>query len=645
MKRLLCATVAMVSLLGALRLAAPYLTAATPPSGTISFDSRTVTWTNTFTAVNPVACVSVGGVDPTCDRFRLAIVSPPPGQEYVVTVRATASNATDEVPPTDDIDLYVLDANNATIAVSGTPGGVEEIVLRNPPAGTYTVLVQPFAVVPTLSSYAGVAEIAPAPRDSASNAYHGARYTPDFVGVPASRPAGAPMVAQLRTTFDYIGRPAAEPTVAVNGNNTAFYAAGAFDFPTPAAPQRLARTVVFRSRDKGTTWHPIKEFRLSADDPDLASPFTLDPMIYVDNAAGAIDPRTGRRVGRVFSVDLNLGCGANTVFSDDEGETWTVVAPFACSTPVNDHHTIVAARPSPPGAPALTAIGGYPNLMYFFFNRVADTSGNRSADGGLTFTHAGTAFVGADPNAGTACGGLSGHLAADSKGRIFLPKGHCGLPWVAASEDGGATWRRTKIASHTPMADHEVSLAVDKADNIYAVWQGSFRLPYLSVSTDHGRTWSVPIMIAPPGVHEVNFPTIIAGDAGRIAVLFPGSESTAFGDAATDDETRAWNLYVLMSVDALKAADPAGTPAFTWTIANPRNDPVHRGTCGPGRCDADDGGSMFDFLDIQVGPDGMFWGTASDTCTGACVTNPDAAKLRPGQGVSIRQTKGPSLFK
>ena len=645
MKKILGAAVTIGLVLGAVRLVAPHLFAATPPSGAISFDSPTVTWSHTFTAVNPVTCFSVAGIDPTCDRFRLTIVPPPPGQDYVVTIRATAANATDEAPPTDDLDLFVRDPNNSTIAVSGTSGGVEEIVLRNPPGGIYTVIVQPFVVVPGVSSYSGIAEIAAAPRDERSNAYHGGRYTPGFVGVPESRPAKSPsLVAQLKTSFNYVGRRAAEPTVGLNANNTAFYAAATFDFPSATAPARLARTVVLRSRDKGATWQPIKEFRLSADDTDVASPFTLDPMIYVDTAAGNLDPATGRRKGRVFSVDLNLGCGANTVFSDDEGDTWTLVAPFACNTPVNDHHTIVVARPGPPGAPGLTTVG-YPNLLYFWFNRVVDTSGNRSMDGGLTFAPAGTAFTGADPNAGSFCGGLTGHLAADSEGRIFLPKGHCGLPWVARSDDGGSTWTRTKIASHTPMSDHEVSLAVDRADNIYAVWQGSFRLPYLSVSTDHGKTWSVPIMIAPPGVHEVNFPTIIAGDAGRIAILFPGSESKDFGDAATDDETRPWNMYVVMSVDALKAADPSGTPTFTWTITNPRNDPVHRGTCGPGRCDADDGGSMFDFLDIQIGPDGMFWGTASDTCVGACVSDPTAAKLRPGEGVAIRQTKGPSLLR
>jgi hypothetical protein len=148
-------------------------------------------------------------------------------------------------------------------------------------------------------------------------------------------------------------------------------------------------------------------------------------------------------------------------------------------------------------------------------------------------------------------------------------------------------------------------------------------------------------MMAPPGVREVNFPTIAAGDPGRIVVLFPGSESADFTDA-----TRPWNIYIVTSVNAL---DP--NPTFTWTIANDRNDPVHRGDCGPGRCDAQDRGSMFDFLHIMVSPaDGAFWGTASDTCVPDpdpaknCVKNPQAQKLRPGQGVAIRQVKGPALF-
>ena len=308
--------------------------------------------------------------------------------------------------------------------------------------------------------------------------------------------------------------------------------------------------------------------------------------------------------------------------------------------PVDDHQTVISAAPG--GTPTNTPTATYPRMLYYCFNRVGDSSCERSSDGGLTYLPTTPAFTGSDPNAGSLCGGLTGQLAADSAGRIFLPKGHCGLPWVAMSSDGGETWTRVKITGNTPMADHEVSLAVDTADNVYAVWRdGTFRLAFLSTSRDHGMTWSTPIMMAPPGVHEVNFPTIAAGDPGRIAVLFPGSESQNF-----DDPTRPWNTYVVVSVNALDA-----NPTFTWTTANNPNDPVHRGSCGPDRCDAEDGGSMFDFLDIQVSPaDGAFWGTTSDTCVPDpdpakdCVKNPTAQKLRPGQGVAIRETKGPSLF-
>ena len=595
--------------------------AATPPSGTISPASPTVTWTGgPFLLSNPLSCRDA---EVTCDHFALTIVPPqPPGQDFVVTVRVTATRMGD------DIDLFVRDPNGHTIASSGTSGGVEEVLLSNPPAGTYTVVVQPFLVVPG-ATYSGFAAIGSPPKDQLSNSYNGALFTANFVGVPSSTPAkSAPLVPQLKVSFNYVGRQAAEPTIGVDKNNTGFFAAATFDSVIGVTGvAHLARTVVVRSTDKGATWQAVSPPLLlnatNTTDPD----FTLDPYLHVD-------PVTGR----LFSFDLNLVCGGEEIFSDDEGVTWQ--SRQVCTAPVNDHQTLLTA---PPGTGLAKPTGTYPRMVYYCFNQVGDSACARSTDGGTTFVKTLTpAFLGSDPNAGSVCGGLTGQLAADSAGRIFLPKGHCGLPWVAISADGGDSWTRVKITPNTPMADHEVSLAVDTADNIYAVWQdGTFRLSFLSVSKDHGMTWSTPIMMAPPGVHEVNFPTIAVGDPGRIAVLFPGSESQDF-----NDPTRPWNIYIVVSVNALDA-----NPTFTWTIANDKNDPVHRGSCGPGRCDAQDGGSMFDFLDIQVSPaDGAFWGTASDTCVPDpdpaknCVTNPQAQQLRPGQGVAIRQTKGPSLF-
>ncbi len=622
MRKLFVATAVIASLLLLARQMAPALFAAEPASTTISPAAPRATWSGgPFLVSNPASCSLAPA---TCDRFAFTVQ--PPDSDFVVTIRITGRDVSD------DLDLFIRDAAGATIARSATETGVEEITLVNPAAGTYTAVVQPFLVKPAPvgagGAYDGLVAIGSPSLDELSNAYRAAIFGPDFAGVPQSQPARAShLLSRLKVSVSYVGRPAAEPTIGVNANNTAFFAAGAFDsIVGVSGVARLARTVVMRSKDKGRTWQPASPPFALSETSTTEPVFSLDPMIHVD-------PVTGR----VFSVDLFAGC-SHAIFSDDEGATWQRNV-LACGQPVNDHHTIMTAPP-PPGLTTL----GYPNMLYYCFNRVGDSSCGRSHDGGMSFVPAGSpAFTGVDPEtAGGVCGGLHGHLGADAVGRIFLPKGHCSLPWVAISGNGGETWTRVNISKYTPMDDHEVSVAVDTADNVYAVWADrTFRLPFLSVSRDHGASWSTPIMMAPPGVHEVNFPTIVAGDPGRIAVLFPGSESTDFSDA-----TRPWNIYVVMSVTAL-----ASDPLFTWTSANDGKDPVHRGSCGPGRCDAEDGGSMFDFLDIQLSPaDGAFWGTASDTCVANddparnCVTNPQAQKLRPGQGVAIRQVKGPSLF-
>ena len=132
-------------------------------------------------------------------------------------------------------------------------------------------------------------------------------------------------------------------------------------------------------------------------------------------------------------------------------------------------------------------------------------------------------------------------------------------------------------------------------------------------------------MIAPPGVHEVNFPTVTAGDPGRIAITFPGTTVDN-----RSDPTRPWNSYVVVSSNALDT-----DPVFLSNIANSPDDPVHRGEC-TGRC-----AGMFDFLDIQVSPaDGTAWASAVDTCTGDCVTNP-SDPADSARGIAIQALNVP----
>ncbi|HEX9940730.1 MAG TPA: sialidase family protein [Thermoanaerobaculia bacterium] len=586
--------------------------AATPASGTVSTTSSASWQGKTFPVSNPTSLVTgiVGegnidcgnGIsytaDPSCDIYQLT-VAPPLSGLYLVEIGIQAAGAAD------DFDLYIYDANSNLVGIAATGSGNERVALSQLPAGTYQVVVGAW-LVDVNSTYSASARInTNVTQEDVARTYYATPVGPDFQGTPRNVSAGNKGQA-LKVQASYVGREAAEPTVGVNKAGTAFFVAGAFDAIPEPSPTSTARSVVLRSRDNGQSWQPIQ--------PNLPAlttefPTNLDPFLIVDG-----------ETGRLFSIDLYVAC-AYLLSSDDEGATWRR-NPLTCGgNIVNDHQKVVVGNPPP----NLTTVG-YPNVIYYCFNRVADSSCSRSLDGGLTFLATGApAYLGVD---GGACGGLHGEPATDSAGRLFVPKGHCGFPWVSISENGGDSWNRVQVST-IPTADTEVNVAVDAADNVYVTWfDDANRLPYVAVSRDHGRTWGTPLMVAPPGVLETNFPAITAGDAGRIALTFPGNPTQSLGDLR-----RPWNSYVVVSTNALDAR-----PLFTWTTANNPADPIHRGNCGPGRC-----GNMFDFLDINVSPrDGGLWATAVDTCMGACVSG--AGESDAMEGVAIRQTSGPSLW-
>jgi hypothetical protein len=139
------------------------------------------------------------------------------------------------------------------------------------------------------------------------------------------------------------------------------------------------------------------------------------------------------------------------------------------------------------------------------------------------------------------------------------------------------------------------------------------------------------MMVAPPGVAEVNFPEITAGEAGKVAITFPGTTSTNRSDAR-----RPWNGYVVITTNALDA-----DPLFISTTTNPPTNPVDRGNCGPGRCTG-----MWDFIDIVSSPlDGGIWATLSDMCEALACTkvNGTIDAESSGMGYAIHQVAGPVI--
>ena len=478
-------------------------------------------------------------------------------------------------------------------------------------------------------------------------AYHGTRVTAEpktLIQNKAIRYTGRKLVLAQ----SYVGRKAAEPTIGVDRSGAIYTVASAFDAIPGNPPKNEPRTLVERSSDGGRTWHVMQ--------PSVAGQNSMvvstDPYIYVD-------PNVSQATGRIFDIDLQGVNGAHLAFSDDQGKTWTQTV--LTSAGVNDHQTLVSGV-EPKGVPIPLTDPAYQKVVYYCVNQIADGSCIRSFDGGKTFLQGNqSGYEAVNPdylsnfdqnhNEGV-CGSLHGHAVTDKDGRLFVPRGYCDIPMVAISDDAATRFHTVQV-SNVSMYGEQASVAVDRTGNLYYVWQGGgHNLPFLSISRDHGEHWSAPLMIAPPGVHETDFPTIDVGDPGKIAITFPGTTSTG----GSKDKTRPWNSYVVMSTDAL-----AANPLFLSNIANPKWDPVHRGDCGGesgGRC-----GRMYDFLDIVSSPidHGRVFATAVDTCTTylSCSTkrvegenDDDAVAYEEGdthfaaddmQGVVIREVSGPAL--
>jgi hypothetical protein len=406
-----------------------------------------------------------------------------------------------------------------------------------------------------------------------------------------------------RIQLSRIGLNSTEPTIGMTNDGTVL----------TSAFQSNTRIEVMRSTDRGKSWELVSP-QIGGRNTQLLS---LDPYTYVDNRLGDADS------SRVFTIDLTVAC-AYLSFSDDSGDTWTT-NPLACGRPVNDHQTLFS------GPSVSSPTVGYPNIVYYCWNDVLTSSCTKSLDGGLTFSATGQpAFPG--PGSPVGCGGLTGHGFVGNDGTALLPSGVCGQPWLAISADEGTTWNRVQVASNGT-SDHEADAVIDAKGNIYYTWVGQDRLPYLAVSKDGGNKWSRPMMIAPPGVEEANLPAMDVGGNGKIAISYMGSENSRFapGGAQVDYSATTWNAYITISANA-----DSKVPIFYTTTVNNKKDPLVRGTCGPGRCQA-----VYDFIDIVIDR-GEVWGAYVDGCTGPCI-EPGATQSSGSEGITGRLVGGPSL--
>ena len=355
-------------------------------------------------------------------------------------------------------------------------------------------------------------------------------------------------------------------------------------------------TMVYTSLDQGQSWTNMGPFNPIL--PDIGQvPSSNDPYIYVD-----------KWTDRIYKFDMHALTAMFVEYSDDDGQSWSI--PFSADGYYSpqDHQSIASM-------PDVNGNGFYDTITVFCINTGSSALGpqcSRSLDGGHTWDVQRPGYPTGTPQ----CSGLHGHVAGSNDGAIYRGNPSCDGPAIYRSIDGGYTWTEHTITTNVPMQDgwhsHEVAVGTDEAGNVFASWISMDQMPWMAYSRDQGDTWSEPMMVAPPGVNETGFPTIFAGDEGRVVIGYIGEM----------DDNGGWAGYMSVMTDAF-----AENPLITTVAVNLPNDPLDiTDDCGNVRC-----GGFGDFIDVEIDDEGRPWIALAHNVLGE-------------HGIVGTWTTGPSLY-
>jgi hypothetical protein len=415
------------------------------------------------------------------------------------------------------------------------------------------------------------------------------------------------------------------------------------------------------TRDGGRSWTHVGGQDMLSRNIDPASCQSQSDIGDVDLTADA--------TGRVYFADLQLtnnsgANGADTGIepvvgrSDDRFSHYT--GECAAHQPASVDREWMAAY-APVGAPAGSS-DVYLSYHDFSINTIWV---NASHDGGRTWSQ--PVDVINDPAAlnASACDTVPAGTAVDPRnGWIYVAwtAGSNALSnavtgcnytqgavfnqfWVAVSKDGGRTWTDSlafagpDVTAATPSDMSEIfgSISVARSGDVYiafpAYLHGEYDV-YAAYSSPAGATnhlnFAAPVKVNGPDTHTNYFARIVAGDRGRVDVIYLGSPvrnvvSTAQNKLTYDgsDSTKPncqpetsdpggkgvrflgkpcempasapWYLYLAQSINLTSAS-------ATFTPVQLRSDPVHVGDiCTLGIfCLGDDNRDLADTNDVKI---------------------------------------------
>ena len=191
------------------------------------------------------------------------------------------------------------------------------------------------------------------------------------------------------------------------------------------------------------------------------------------------------------------------------------------------------------------------------------------------------------------------------------------------------------------------TMAIDKAGNLYAVWEqapidgsgqviGDTVLKY-SFSTDQGNSWAAPIQINTSGspvgtLHNNVFAWAVAGDDGRLDIAWYGTPGVAPNPSNGPDSCAGcdWSLWMVQTLNA-----HAASPTFTAPLLASEHF-IHRGTMNTLIGGQNGDRTLGDFLQLRMGANGEAEIAYADS------NNVDEASAP--HGMFVRQNGGNGLL-
>ena len=197
------------------------------------------------------------------------------------------------------------------------------------------------------------------------------------------------------------------------------------------------------------------------------------------------------------------------------------------------------------------------------------------------------------------------------------------------------------------------TMAIDKAGNLYAVWEqapinaggmvvGDTVLKY-AYSTDQGNTWSAPLQIDTSGspfgtLHTNVFAWIAAGDDGRVAIAWYGTPGAPAFPSNGPDSCGAncdWSLWMTQSLNAHSAS-----PTFTSPVQASEHF-IHRGSIQTLIGGQTGDRTLGDFLQARMGPQGELQISYADSNNIDEAFGPHAMYVRQNGGTGLLAASSP----